>query len=275
MRWFYRSEFDDIFAFTQKLQDAAQAALNKDAIAAEAYAESNAKTVWNYVMQAQEQDADRGISRIFEVLDPTAMTLRWCSPQPSGPIGTSKAARLRQRPEILKLIDGLDDREFEALGCVAMTLAGATKVTLTPAGNEGGVDFFALVPLSSRCHLFSGGTHPIRVIGQSKKYSGAVQPGRLKEFLQTIDEVKYGGEAKTEKVVPAWFRAARGPIVGMMLAHRGFQSGAESRARRHGVITASSLDLAETMVLSRAIPADLPGPQRAAECKSRIEALLA
>jgi len=172
------------------------------------------------------------------------------------------------------MIDSLTDREFEALACVALRLAGASETRLTPPSNEGGVDFFALITSPAHSHLFSGSTHPLRIIGQSKKYSGPVQVGAFKEFLKTIDEVKYGGEPKTERIVPPWFHSVRGPIIGLMIGHTGFQSGAESRARRHGVILADSLDMAEMVAVSRRIPEYMTGAERVAECRSKITELL-
>jgi len=172
------------------------------------------------------------------------------------------------------MIDGLNDREYEALACVSLGLVGASETFLTPPGNEGGVDFFALLPSLGRCHLFAGGHYPLRIIGQSKKYASAVEAGEFKEFLTTIEEVKHGGQSKTEKIVPPWFRAAYGPIVGLVIAHSGFQSGAETRARQHGVITADSLDMAEIVALSRAIPEHLGSGGRANDCQTRIRALL-
>jgi hypothetical protein len=246
--------------------------LGKDPLAAEAYAETNVGSFWNYLLLAQDEDEQRGISRVFEAIDPMARTLRWCSAP--GAEMVRRAIRLRHRAVVLKMIDSLSDRQYEALACVSLNLAGASKFVLTPKGNEGGVDFFALLPSPARCHLFSGAHHPLRIIGQSKKYTSAVQAGKFKEFLKTIDEVKHGGEPKTEKVIPPWFHSVRGPIVGLMIAHYGFQSGATTRARRHGVILADSLDLAELIAMSRGINESLPGEARADECRSRVQALL-
>jgi hypothetical protein len=172
------------------------------------------------------------------------------------------------------MIDALTGREYEALACVAMKVVGASEITLTPSGTEGGIDFFALMRSPARCHLFAGSTNPIRLVGQSKKYTRQVGADKMKEFLETIDEVKHRGEPKTERVVPPWFHATRGPIVGCMIAHRGFQSGATSRARNHGIITADSLDIAEMLALSRGIPDDLDADARTAECLSRTRLLL-
>ena len=115
----------------------------------------------------------------------------------------------------------------------------------------------------------------MRIVGQSKKYAGAMGPGEFKEFLTTIHEVKHGGQPKTEKIIPPWFRATYGPIISMVIAHNGFQSGAESRARLHGVITADSVDMAEIVALSRSIPEHLTAVERAKDCQRRTRDLLA
>ena len=276
LRWLYRSEFADVLPLKEVLQRGAHVVLGKDALAAEAYAESNLNAFWNYLLKEQESDNQRGVSRAFEILDPMARTLRWCPlPSPSPSMKARRTARLRHRPAMLSMIDTLNDREYEALACVSLRLVGAIETHLTPPGNEGGVDFFALLPSPGRCHLFSGGHHPLRIVGQSKKYGSALEAGEFKEFLTTMEEVKHGGQPKTEKIVPSWFRAVYGPIIGLVIAHSGFQSGATTRARQHGILTAESLDMAEIVALSKGIPEHLAGVDRAAECKARIQTLVA
>jgi len=271
--WLYRSEFEDVLPLKEVLQRGARVILGKDGLSAEAYAESNLNAFWNYLLREQESDSQRGVSRVFEIVDPMARTLKWC-PLPSHSTLARRAAKLRHRPAILSMIDSLSNREYEALACVSLSLIGASEITLTPPGNEGGVDFFALLPSHGRCHLFSGGHHPIRVVGQSKKYASAMGAGEFKEFLTTMEEVKHGSQAKTNKIVPAWFRAVYGPIVGLVIAHSGFQSGATTRSRQHGILTADSLDMAEIVALSKAIPEHLTGTERAVACKKRIRALV-
>ena len=242
---------------------------------AEAYAEANLNVFWSYILAAQDDDERRGINRVLSIFDPAARLLRWYEAKSGSDLKQArKLLKLRHRPAFLTMIDELTSREYEALACVAMKLIGASEVSLTPAGTEGGVDFFALVPMPARCHLFAGGNNPVRIIGQSKKYTNPVQVDKFKEFLTTISEVKHRGEPKTERVVPPWFHSARGPIIGCMIAHSGFQSGATSRARNHGIITADSLDMAEMLTLSRSIPERLDVVARTRECRSRISVLL-
>jgi hypothetical protein len=266
---------EGVFGLQDILYRGAMVALGKAPPDAAAYCQANLNAFWNRILSAQDEDERRGLMRVLSVVDPAAHMMQWYqSAAGRDPKRARKLARLRHRPAFLRMIDALTDREYEALACVAMKVVGASEVTLTPSGTEGGVDFFALVSSPARCHLFAGSTNPIRIIGQSKKFTNPVGVDKMKEFLTTITEVKHRGEPKTERIVPPWFRAARGPIVGCMIAHRGFQSGATSRARNHGIITADSLDLAEMLALSRGIPDDLDAGARIAECLSRTRNLL-
>ncbi len=128
--------------------------------------------------------------------------------------------------------------------------SGARETLLTPAGSEGGIDFFALIDVPGKCHLFSGATGPLRVVGQSKKYSSAADLGVVRDFITAIENVRKR-QPSVERRIPLWFRTSRGPVVGFLVAHNGLQSGAESMARDHGIVVADSLDLAEVAALSR------------------------
>jgi hypothetical protein len=267
--WLYRCEFDRPVQLREVLDRGARDVLHRSEDVAEAFAESNLNIFWNYLLARQEQDERRGLSRVYKVMDGTARTLSWCGVGDPSPVsvGTSYVRlRLRHRPAVLRMIDELNDREYEALACVVSGLAGATHVALTPAGNEGGVDFFALLPTPGRCHLFSGNVHPLRIVGQCKKYSDPISLGRLKEFLETLEDVKHRGEPKIERLVPPWFHSMPGPILGFMIGHSGFQSGATTKARNHGIVLADTLDLAEIISLSRQLPGD--------HATARVEACL-
>jgi hypothetical protein len=277
LRWLYRREFTSVVALRHVLEQGAQIVLGKPSDLAEAYAENNLSAFWNLLLQRQGEDVQKGLRRSFDVIDASAMTLAWCgvgSPQALPRAEEHMLERLRHRPAMLRMIDALSDRQYEALGCVISQLAGSANVHLTPPGNEGGIDFFTIVPPFARCHLFAGGTHPLRVVGQCKKWKDPVPVGTMKEFLQTLQNVKHRGEPKIEAIVPQWFHAVRGPIVGLVFGHGGFQSGADTVARNHGVIIADSLDLAEIAALSRRIPQKGSGAQRAQECLNRINGFL-
>jgi predicted helicase len=172
------------------------------------------------------------------------------------------------------MIDALDDREYEALGCVVSQLGGASETFLNPGRNDAGIDFFARIPSPSHCHLFGGGIHPLRIVAQCKKYKTAVQGDKVDAFITTIQKVKHRGETKIEARIPIWFHEARGPIVGLIISHMGFQSGARDTAKNHGIITADSMDLAEIAATSKNLAENLGADKRAEECRKRTLELL-
>lgn len=275
--WLYRREFRDPFRIGEALSQGAKEVLGRSAAEADDYSEANADTFWQYLLSTQQERRRRGLLPPFEVLDEMAMTLSWCGVGQQLPASRQERRsrfRARRRPAMLRMIDALNDRQYEALGCVIAQLGGASDVFLTPHGGEGGVDFFALVPTPGRCHLFSGGIHPLRIVGQCKKHKRTIDEAMAKEFVETLQTVKYRGEPKIEKLVPAWFHATRGPIIGLLVSHAGFQSGADTKARNHGFILADSLDLAEIAALSSQIPEDLDAAARAYQCASRVAQML-
>lgn len=128
--------------------------------------------------------------------------------------------------------------------------------------------------LPSRSHLFRGSGHPLRIVGQCKKYDRAIEESKAKEFVETIQTVKYRGEAKIERLVPGWFHATRGPIVGVLIARSGFQAAADTKARNHGLVVADTLDLAEIAALSKELPESLGGSARADLCLGKVNQML-
>ncbi|HUT70285.1 MAG TPA: restriction endonuclease [Desulfatiglandales bacterium] len=254
LNWFERKTFaTDTIYFCDALVEAACSALGLSALDAESLTEGAASRFWNYFLRKIDEDRRRGLNSLFEVSEPSAMKFRW-TPQTylrsTVQKTRSQGFKLRARPQILAMIDQLDFRQYEALGSVISTLAGAKRTKLTPRGNEGGVDFFALIEMPARCHLFSGATGPLRLIGQCKKHTVRLDVGKIRDFITTIDNIRKR-QPDVESHVPTWFRSTRGPIVGWIVAHEGFQNGAERAARDHGIVLADSLDLAEIAALSR------------------------
>jgi hypothetical protein len=174
---------------------------------------------------------------------------------------------------MLAEIDAMTDREYEALGCVVSELLGASHIHLTPKTGEGGIDFFSMLTTPNFCHLFSGTTGPLRIIGQCKKHTSAVQDSHVRDFVTTLGDV-HRQNPNVERHVPTWFRRARGPIAGLIISHAGFQATAGKRARDHGIVCSDSLDLAEVLALSRRIPESLAPNARVALVHQNIRQLL-
>jgi hypothetical protein len=271
LRWMYRIDYPlGPIEFRDLLGRGAETVLGKSAADAAAYAEANLSGIWNYLLRAQNLDHQRGLHQIFRVEDGVAKRLRWCpSPDSATSKNSREVLRLRSRHLILAAIDQLNDRQFEALGCVASSVAGANQTLLTPHGNDKGVDFYATIVNPTRSHIFSGSLHPFRIVGQSKKYSSAVGVDKVNQLAKTLDYIRHAS-IKIIGTVPTWFRSADGPIVGWIIGDSGFQSGARDTARDHGILLSDSLDIAELFAMSRSSSDVLPATARAAEFVDRI-----
>ncbi|AIV48798.1 hypothetical protein TR70_1129 [Burkholderia pseudomallei] len=252
--WFYRAHLPPgPTDFASLLTSAAQEVLGKDAIAAAAYVEAAGTRMFNALIAASDHDRATGRCPLLY----RGTQRRDCEfvPLLDGLDRREKQwhLRSRRRPALLREIDALNDREYEALGCVASLIAGADKALLTPPGNEGGVDFFARIKHPAFTHIFGGANTPIRIIGQCKKYSSPVTDDRIRDFTTTVRDVCHAS-LSMERLVPRWFRESGGPIVGWVISHSGFQSGAITRGRNQGFILSTSLDLAELFSQSRTLP---------------------
>lgn len=253
LQWIDRQSFPAVIEFREAMLSASIHALGLSPIEAEGFSEASLHRFWNFLLEKSDHDSRRGISSTFEVLESSSYRLRWTPrilSRSSDRRNRTRGLKLVTRPLLLEIIDSLSDREYEALGCVVSVLAGATHTKLTPRGNEGGVDFFALIEQPARCHLFSGSSGPLRVIGQTKRYGNRVSLGEMRDFITTITLVQKR-HPDTERHVPTWFRTARGPVAGWFIAHQGLQGGAERLANDHGIVVSDSLDLAEIAALSK------------------------
>ena len=271
--WLYRQDcrpgstkWEDLLA------NAAVQALGKSRIDAERFAAGgSAKTYWNRVLQLVEEDRDKGRNPLIIIHNPKARILGWYA-DTAGVADTKEIRRrncLQCRSIILRKIDALTDREYEALGCVVSEQLGADNVLLTPRGNEGGIDFFASFHYRSDCHVFHGRGGRLRVVGQSKKYAERVKREKIDLLDKVIEKVR-NRNPEIAKVVPPWFYQATGPIVGWVIGHSGFQEGAESTARNIGMLLSDSADLAEAFALSRGV-----GKLGIANCAANLQSLVA
>jgi hypothetical protein len=272
--WLVRLDPKGYFSLDALVVSFATTVLGKDPLAAEAYAQANRNSRWADVVSLQQDLHLRGVAPLLVDVDMEARTGKYLVPEVAGElVSRSRAIRCASRSRFLRSIDGLTAREYEALACVASSCAGADKVHLTPPGNEGGVDFFALIRNPARCHVFEQSRSPLRVIGQCKMYSSPVSVDKVRQFIQTISSV-CNQSALTEQHVPAWFRGASGPVVGWIIGHSGFQSGAVTLARNHGIVLSDSLDIAEICAQSRQFPLVKDSAEYDKLLRQRVAALL-
>lgn len=271
--WFFRALPEaGVHDFAALLRRAAEDSLGLSGLDLDAFLASRETGLWNALRSEQEARARDGLSVAFDMLEGHQM--RWHSMATAASHSEAlRLLRLRSRPPILRAIDALTWRQYEALGCEVAVMCGATELHLTPPGNECGVDFFAIIQQPGNNHVFSGGGSLLRVIGQSKKYDSRVEVERVKAFNDTISDVKRR-EPTVTAIVPAWFLAHRGPIVGWMVSHSGFQSGARSRAHNLGILASDTVDLAEISALSRVLELSDSPQDRVRALVDKIDARL-
>lgn len=271
--WLYRRDLEEgEIDFDQVLEKAVCHVLDKDQIDAEAYVQAEASRIWSAVCQKSAEDVSRGLNGLLQVSDGSMRRGIWRPSVANDSPRRVELLRARSRPTLLRAIDDLSPREYEGLGCLVAMLLGADRTLLTPPGGEGGVDFFARLRQPSRGHVFGGVGAPIRIIGQTKKYGRRVTLSQVRDFITTIADVCHG--SKQVEPVPGWFRDLGGPVVGWMVGHSGFQSGALTVARNHGIVTSESLDLAEVCAQSRALTRGFDPVERVRIMLDRVDELL-
>nr|WP_315493309.1 restriction endonuclease [uncultured Rhodoferax sp.] len=262
--------------FQTILVDLVEKELGKSTIDAQAFAQANVKKYWNWFNEDLDQQGRRGIRQYFGARGggTYAISHSAYSLQSSSDAEEQLAGQLAlSRPDILRQLDALNDRQYEAMACVACNVLGARFQVLTPPGNEGGIDFIATLKMDSSCHIFSSIGSELRVVGQCKKYQTPVAVDRVEQFLQTMSNVRHRSE-RVRKHLPVWFDEARGPIVGWVVAHNGFQSGAADEAKRHGLILSDTLDMAELFSFAPSFYVSDSPPVRAGHLLTRCQALL-
>ena len=216
---------------------------------AQAIASSQRKRYWNAIKSNAEDDIACRRQPPIYCIDDSFYLYKLPSEKVRLDGDNVTASLLESRPHILRQLDGMTDREYEAGVCVAMRLIGAKDVHLTPAGNEGGVDFYALLEGETHSHLFGKGFHCFRIVGQAKQYSDRESITRFNSFITVLHNIRHLDDSVT-KHMPDWFRRGKGPIIGLYIAHSGFQAGASSTAAKHGILLADSVDIGEMCALS-------------------------
>lgn len=262
--------------FRTLLSSLATVCLAKSALDADTFADANLTKYWNWLLREFDAQKSRGLLPYYETVGSNTRVLtcacsRLCSAidaadRRAGELGLA-------RPHLLRQIDQLTDRQYEALACVTCDALGTARHHLTPPGNEGGIDFVASMRVSNRSHLFSAPSKEIRLIGQCKKYTTPVAVDRLDQFIETMHNVRYRSE-RVRPHLPAWFESGRGPIVGWIISHSGYQSGAVDEAQKHGIILSDSLDIAEVIAQSEMFHPNASPSARADALITSCQALL-
>lgn len=217
---------------------------------AERAANSRKRRLWTEFAKADDELSKRGCVRIFEGIDERSLIFR----SPSLPFdakGSTTRFLYEDRHLVIRWLDNLGNRKFEFLGAALTWFLGARKFEVTAGGNDGGVDFYALVPNWGKTSVIHSPQKYFKVVGQSKYYNGPVGVDPTKLLIKTVEDIRsYTVEMAPR--LPTWFVESKGPVVGMIVAPHGFQSGAITKANFNGIMLADNIDVAEAIISSRA-----------------------
>lgn len=262
--------FDDIYL------KAIENVLNKKGADRDNYYDANVKGHWNYILKTQEEEYNnKRIEPLFSVVNSTTRTIRCHAHEKLSNTSslTTRYQNLLSRPYILNEIDLITPRQYEALSVYICKLLNANNVYLTPAGNEAGIDFIATIAFSDDSHYLFGINGPIRIIGQSKKYSDPVKIDKIKEFNTTLNDV-YHLTTKIRSILPAWFSQSKGIIVGWIIGHSGFQQGAKDRAKDFGIVLSETRDLGDLISCSDKFYPSLAIDRRHQDLKKDLQLII-
>lgn len=262
--------------FRTILAEVVESTLLMPTIDAQAFAQANFKKYWNWFLEDLDNQRTRGILPYYTPVGgaTNAFSHTAHSMLQSGVAQEVAHGQLAiSRPAILRQIDALTDRQYEAMACVACQVIGAKFQQLTPPGNEGGIDFLATLTVKDCCHVFSSMGAELRIVGQCKKYQSPVAVDRIEQFLQTMSNVRHRSE-RVRKHLPAWFETARGPIVGWVIAHSGYQTGSADEAKKHGIVLSDSMDMADLFSFANSFNGAAPPLMRAQSLLSSCQMIL-
>lgn len=221
-----------------------------DPIEAEEYVRVHRKKIWNYVSRRVDEEKSKRLYPTFINLDPDRYEISWYPAEREDDTDELRELkrRLGIRGDVLTYIDAFDSREYEAIGCLICQLAGSNRWYLTPGRDEFGVDFVALVPVEGRTHLFPSVNGQIRIVGQAKKWNTRVERSVIQGMSDVIGDVLARSPDLTN-ILPDWFFAAGGPVIGWVCGHKGVQSGGMAFADTRGIVVSDSRDLAQIVAL--------------------------
>jgi hypothetical protein len=143
----------------------------------------------------------------------------------------------------------INDREYEAIGCYISHICRSSHNFLTSKSDDYGIDFLSIISGFGSYHLFPNCCKQIKIIGQSKKWNTRVTINTIDLLTECINRIKYRNTTLINKL-PSWIYTENGSIIGLVISHKGFQSGAIDRAKDFGITLADTRDVAEIISLN-------------------------
>lgn len=177
------------------------------------------------------------------------------SPSDASDLATSKQRRALQ-DDYRAAVRRTTPDEFEALSRGLLFLLGCPTPVLTPQSGDQGIDVFGELPMTGRLGFTYtlGGPDQLLstwIIGQAKRYSGAVGPAEIREFIGSFELLR--AKVHTNTTALALYDAKPFQAVHKIFITTGIlASGARSIARQAGVIV-FDIDRISAMLADHAI----------------------
>lgn len=210
------------------------------------FAYRSRRNIYNHLLQRNDALVRLGGLSTFEV-GAGDLQVSWSKGSSIKPKHTEW---LRLRSVIADWLHGLDDTGYELAAGVLMQSLGASRVHVTPHGNDFGIDFLAIIPAHCSSELFVSGSKGVRIVGQSKKYNSAVAREKIQAFNSIMSSVR-DNKHELIAVIPGWFRGSSSPLLSCYVAHSGFQSGSSTMAGQHGHVMLDTLQMAEILARNK------------------------
>lgn len=155
---------------------------------------------------------------------------------------------VEERAEVLAALQKLTGRQFEYLCAALLVEYGVDErlVLVTPGGDEGGVDFVALLDPPARGPLNRVHRTPFRIVGQAKRYKGEVDHDKVQAFCSRVDSCRKGYGKALEKL-PEWFTTRKEPILGLLMTTGTTGPSAQRVAREHVVLLFEGQQVADDL----------------------------
>lgn len=147
-----------------------------------------------------------------------------------------RAQKFVYRRKIYLFIDRISHRNFEFLAAAAINGIEVDRKHVTVASKDGGVDFYAEIPIRGPSVHFASRDRSLRIVGSAKHYSGKVPVAHAREFSQVISDIR-AKSVQYVSIVPTWFYESEGPISGFIASKEGLQSGAMEKCKYQGIVT--------------------------------------